>query len=182
MLNETRIRKIVYDTGELKKILIKNKMQHLSTLIPAKKSILYNYTSNKQKKNTQNTLLFLPDCSFETWEQIKKLNISQKENYYFIDHFEGLYEKDITEFLRKKSATSFNFIKFFRKSNFDDWNLIILYNDNFNLENIVINTLMSLGANVRPFKKIKNEMIFIKSISLSFQHNIDLYQLAQHDY
>lgn len=177
ILTESQLREIRYDIGELKAILKNNELLNIFDLNSSKESIFYNLKTLINSKKTTHTLIYIPDLSLDSFNQLKKINDSSKNIFYFIDHHNGEYKDQILKLLSKKSISPLNFIMHFRKSNFNNWKIIILHNKKLDFSNIVLNTFLALGAIIDHRVINTKKIIFFKNISLSFQHSIDLYKM-----
>lgn len=175
-LNESNLRSMEYDIGELHEYIKKFHLINISVPDSRPNILYFNLRSEAISRKRKYTLIFVPDFSIISLEKVAKLKTPRENCFYYIDHPYGDFGIEIIALMKKKSILPLNFLELFRQSHFTEWKIIVLYGSEFKLNSIVLNTLLALGAGINEEKRPRS-MKLLKNITLSFQHSIDLFQL-----
>jgi hypothetical protein len=170
MLTATDVRKIKYDIGDLKKIL-SQKHEYYFEL----------FTTNTIHQQKKNKLIYLIDFSHDSLDHLLSIRFNSKNCFYYVADLNGPSKAAILDHLQENGIQELDFITYFKKSSLVDWKIEIKSNPQLNLECVVLNIFLSLGAQlVSKFPStmvIQDNLSLEKVLALSFQHGIKLYKM-----
>ncbi len=162
-----------YNLGdELSEFLKANKkLQHISLFDSSQKGLLYFDLNAKIKSGKRPTqrLIYISSFTPDKQKQINKLKPNDRFFCFLSRNHQDKFE----------TTKEFNFSQVFKKSNLNNWEIIIEDAGQIKLNCIVLNTFLARGARVTFSKTdekfIKNKFKIVKMMALSLQHEIIFY-------
>ncbi len=182
-LKSESFRAMKYNLGALSKQVDINNIFHLSNSSKERTGSFYEFyiNNNNAKKKPRAILFYLSDFSKETLDAILEFNFQSYNYHYYVSTLSGDFESQIRAFFDKNSIPELSFINYLKRSQLTDWQIQIPTYLNLNLECVVLNCFLALGANLpktsSPTKIGKITSLAAEKFDLSFQHGIIIYKI-----